>query len=133
MGWLSSRSTQVSDRAVRKRPLGLIFDSPVFRNMRIMSHIMEICLSQMLRAYDTGWREALKKDGYAILPRVVDQDTVAQLIGAISSIETKTRALRRNQSIYGARNFLETLPIIQKLAHAVELRSIIGPGLPPKA
>jgi ectoine hydroxylase-related dioxygenase (phytanoyl-CoA dioxygenase family) len=77
--------------------------------------------------------ESIERDGFAILPAVVESVQVAWLIAATSVLSTEHEGaiLRRDGDVYGVRDLLTRLPEIRNLAGSSGVlnivRSIIGP------
>lgn len=78
---------------------------------------------------------ALARDGFAIVPGVLDPETVERLRAAISPLGAiaAPAALRRRQSLYGARDLLRLVPEVRELARSAEVRRLVEPVLGPAA
>jgi ectoine hydroxylase-related dioxygenase (phytanoyl-CoA dioxygenase family) len=74
--------------------------------------------------YARHFREA----GFAIAPRVLDQDTVARLQTAIEAIPAGEE-VRRKRSVYGVRNLLEVSAGVRELAGSAEVFQFVSPLL----
>ncbi len=75
----------------------------------------------------------LQENGFAIIPRVVDQPTVAALLNAVASVGLTDAVKQRAGRAYGIRRLLELVPCTQELADSSMLRALIEPVLGKKA
>lgn len=76
--------------------------------------------------------ESLERDGFAIVPNVVEAGTVAALISALDDANDD-RGIRRRESVYAIRNLLQVVPEIAALADSPALQSLVAPILGPDA
>ena len=74
--------------------------------------------------------EALERDGFAVVPQVLDASTVAALIAAVSRAGEGTGSQRRG-SVYALRNLLEDIPEVAALADSAAVRALVSPVLGP--
>ena len=77
--------------------------------------------------------ESIERDGYAILPAVVEAEEVERLIEATSilSVGSVEGVLRREGEVYGVRNLFSRVPEVGRVAESARVleivRAIIGP------
>ena len=80
----------------------------------------------------TGLAEALPREGYAIVPKVVAPEVIADLIRAFDAAGPLGAVLRRAEAVYGMRDLLRAIPEVRRLAGSPTLlglaRSVLGPG-----
>jgi len=74
--------------------------------------------------------EALERDGFAVVPDVLDVPTVTALIAAVGDAGEGTGSRRRG-SVYALRNLLEDVPAVAALADVPEVRSLVAAVLGP--
>ena len=74
--------------------------------------------------------EALKRDGLAVVPEVLNASTVAALIAAVSGAGDGSGSQRRG-SVYALRNLMEDVPEVAALADSAVVRALIAPILGP--
>lgn len=78
-----------------------------------------------------AWARLVERDGFAIVPEVVEPGVVAELIAAIDAIPPDVPALERGGSVYALRHVLRALPATRRLAASAPLmelaRSVLGP------
>ena len=74
--------------------------------------------------------EDLERDGFAVIPGVLDTHTVAALIAAVSKTGDGAGSQRRG-SVYALRNLLEDVPEVAELADAPAVRALVTPILGP--
>ena len=79
----------------------------------------------------TSWIMRFEEDGYAVLPSMVDAETVAGLIAALD--EADGEGVRRRESIYAVRNLLEDVPAVRDLARSPAVRALVQSVLGPDA
>lgn len=76
--------------------------------------------------------DALDRDGFAVVPEVVDLATVDALVDAINLAGPLDSVLRREQDVYGMRDLLRAIPEVRRLAGSSALldlvESVLGPG-----
>lgn len=72
----------------------------------------------------------LNRDGFAITPNVIDAETVAGLITALSEVTTGA-GVRRRENVYAVRNLLEAAPDVAALAESPAVRALVEPLLGP--
>jgi len=72
----------------------------------------------------------IERDGFAVVPDVLDAQTVAALIDAVGGAGDRAGSQRRG-SVYAPRNLLEDVPVVAALADAPKVRSLIAPILGP--
>lgn len=83
--------------------------------------------------------DRLDRDGFAIVPDVLDADAVESLILAVDRAQAAAdqaadpASLRRGQSAYGLRDLLGRVPEVRRLAGSPAIRSLIEPILGPDA
>lgn len=69
-----------------------------------------------------------ERDGFAVVPDVLDAQTVAALIDAVGKAEGGAGSQRRG-SVYALRNLLEDVPAVAALADAPAVRALVAPTL----
>ena len=74
---------------------------------------------------------ALDRDGYAIVPDVIDPPTVDALRAAVAQL-TAGEAVRRRSGTYGIRHLLALIPEVARLAASAPLRKLIEAVLGPE-
>jgi len=74
--------------------------------------------------------DVLERDGFAVVPDVLDTQTVAALIDAVSKTGNGAGSQRRG-SVYALRNLLEDVPDVAELADAPAVRALVTPILGP--
>lgn len=74
--------------------------------------------------------ENLERDGFAIVPEVLDALTVAALIAAVGGAGAGAGSRRRG-SVYALRNLLEDVPAVTELADSPQVRALVVPALGP--
>jgi ectoine hydroxylase-related dioxygenase (phytanoyl-CoA dioxygenase family) len=76
--------------------------------------------------------EAMLRDGFAVVPGVVDALTVDALVRAIDRAGPMDAVLRREEDVYGMRDLLRAIPEVRRLAGAQILldlvEAVLGPG-----
>jgi hypothetical protein len=76
--------------------------------------------------------EVVLRDGFALVPDVVDCATVDALVEAISQAGPLDAVLRREADVYGMRDLLRAIPEVRRLAGSPGLidlvESVLGPG-----
>lgn len=77
--------------------------------------------------------ENFERDGFAIVPGVIDPDAVAGLIAALSALVPGGSALGRGGRVYASRNLLADAPAVRALAGSVGVRGLVEPVLGPNA
>ena len=78
-----------------------------------------------------GLVEGLTCDGYAIVPAVLDDDSVDRVIAALDAAQGA--GVRRRGSVYAIRNLPEAVPAVGALAHSAAVRVLVEPILGPGA
>lgn len=80
---------------------------------------------------DGDYVAQIRQAGFAVIARVVDDQTVDRLRRAVEALGEREEVLRRG-SIYGVRNLLEVLPEAAEIAADPVLRrlaeAVLGPG-----
>jgi Phytanoyl-CoA dioxygenase (PhyH) len=76
--------------------------------------------------------EAVSRDGFAVVPEVVDLETIDALVMAIDNAGPLDTMLRREGDVFGMRDLLRAIPEVRKLAGSPALldlvESVLGPG-----
>ena len=80
-----------------------------------------------------GWDEQVEREGFAVVPEVVDADMVTFLIAALGAAPDDAGVGRRRGSVYAIRNLLQVVPAVGALAHSPSLRRLVEPLLGPGA
>ena len=60
--------------------------------------------------------EKFQKNGFAVIEKSIDRETVAFLSEAVSSLNTLTSVKNKNDSVYGVRNLLNISPEIKEFS-----------------
>ena len=66
--------------------------------------------------------------GFAVVPGVLDRDTVESLLAELSHVERCSSASKQEQ-VYAIRNLLEVVPAIRELAGSERVRCLVEPVL----
>jgi ectoine hydroxylase-related dioxygenase (phytanoyl-CoA dioxygenase family) len=77
--------------------------------------------------------EALERQGFAILPGVLDKDALDVLRNALSQAPQDKLSLTQNGGVFAIRNLLNALPEILDLANNPSIRACVEPVLGPNA
>ncbi|MBV9109700.1 MAG: phytanoyl-CoA dioxygenase family protein [Gemmatimonadetes bacterium] len=72
-----------------------------------------------------------EEDGYAVMPSMVDAETIAGLIAALEAADGE--GVRRRESVYAVRNLLEEVPAVRDLARSPIVRALVQAVLGPDA
>jgi hypothetical protein len=80
-------------------------------------------------ANGADWVSSLERSGFAIIPRVLKPDHVAELIRAIERTPLTVSARKRNRSTYAIRNLLQDSPAVRRISGNTVIRSLIEPVL----
>ncbi len=76
--------------------------------------------------------DAVSRDGFAVVPDVVDVTTIDSLMAAIEDAGPLDAVLRRDEEVYGMRDLLRAIPEVRRLAGSPALldlvESVLGPG-----
>jgi ectoine hydroxylase-related dioxygenase (phytanoyl-CoA dioxygenase family) len=76
--------------------------------------------------------DSLLRDGFAVVPDVVDLAVVDGLVQAIERAGPLDAVLRRDEEVYGMRDLLRAIPEVRLLAGSPQLldlvESVLGPG-----
>jgi ectoine hydroxylase-related dioxygenase (phytanoyl-CoA dioxygenase family) len=72
-----------------------------------------------------GYNEAVKGDGYAIIPDCIDDHTINSILAELEDVSTSDAVNHRAGRAFGIRNLLNVLPSARTLANSVNLRSLI--------
>lgn len=81
-----------------------------------------------------NWRASIERDGYAIVPHVIDAEQVARWIDATSALAENSGSgvLHREGEVYGVRDLLTRVPEVRRVAESTQVMEIvsavIGPG-----
>src|SRR5262245_33565651 len=81
----------------------------------------------------TDLAEALRRDGFAVIPDVVGPARIDELIAALGEAEDEGATLRRGGSVYGMRDLSGRVPEVRRLAGSTEIRALVEPVLGPGA
>ena len=77
---------------------------------------------------NTASPETIKRDGFSIVPQVLDAEQVSALIAAVEGI-SEGQGVRRRENVYAVRNLLESLPEVAALAESPAIRALVTPML----
>jgi len=72
-------------------------------------------------------------EGFAIIPRVISNTAVNEILNALDKIRLGGAARIRRGSVYAIRDLLNEVPFLRTLTQLVNLRALIEPILGPKA
>lgn len=70
----------------------------------------------------------LEEHGFAIVPDVIDEATIADLLQELQRVEPR-KSSHADQGMYALRNLFHTIPSIRKLAMSRQLRTLVEPFL----
>lgn len=71
----------------------------------------------------------LKENGFAIIPKVIDEATVAALLNALATVRLNDAVKQRAGRAFGIRRLLELVPTVRALAESAALRTLVEPVL----
>ncbi|MEW4569736.1 phytanoyl-CoA dioxygenase family protein [Tautonia sp. JC769] len=83
--------------------------------------------------------DQVQRDGFAVVPRVLDADEIESLILAVDRARAAAdqaadpASLRRGQSTFGLRDLLGRVPEVRRLAGSPPIRELVEPILGPAA
>ncbi len=77
-------------------------------------------------------REHLDRDGFAVVPNVIDREKVSTLLHALSVPDDES-AVRRRSGVYAIRNLLNLVPAVAELSTSPEVIGIAREALGPDA
>ena len=76
--------------------------------------------------------EAVRSEGFAVVPDLIDLPTVAILAEAVDRAERGNSSLLREDAVYGMRNLLRSIPEVRALARSAvildQVELVLGPG-----
>ena len=79
-----------------------------------------------------NFSDAVDRDGFAVVPEVIDDATIESLVDAIDHAGPLDAVLRRDEEVYGMRDLLRAIPEVRQLAGSWGLldlvESVLGPG-----
>lgn len=76
-------------------------------------------------AVSGNWLSNLERDGFAVIPDVVGESKVAELIHAMETARADIPAMQRcGRSSYAMRNLLESVPAVRALARSRNVQAI---------
>jgi ectoine hydroxylase-related dioxygenase (phytanoyl-CoA dioxygenase family) len=78
-------------------------------------------------------KNKLERDGFAIVPGLIDSATIKELIRALELTEGGESLRKRESSTYAIRNLLTTVTAVKELAQSAPVRSVIEEVLGPDA
>jgi hypothetical protein len=82
----------------------------------------------------TDWRSGFERDGFALIPNVLDEAQISELIQAIKEAGGIISSARlRKGETYAMRNVLESLPAARDLADSPDIRRVVQEALGPGA
>ena len=82
----------------------------------------------MSRAATGGVAEKVARDGFAVVPCVLDGRALASLEKSLDDVGSGEGVLRRG-GVYAIRNLLEVLPAARELARSAPVRALVEPVL----
>lgn len=65
-----------------------------------------------------------ERNGFGILEKVLDAETVLLLINEVSKLESSNSVRRKNETVYGVRNLLDLSPSIKDFSQSESVRKI---------
>lgn len=71
--------------------------------------------------------QQIEQDGYAIVPPVVNEQSVTEILKDVEDAAHNEKILTRGQSIFGIRNLLDVVPTLKTVAESETLRTLIDP------
>ncbi|MFN8002988.1 MAG: phytanoyl-CoA dioxygenase family protein [Acidobacteriota bacterium] len=74
-----------------------------------------------------AFAEKLASDGFAIIPRLLDDAKINFLLAQLDQVCSAQGAKQRGNSYFGIRDLLNAVPAIRDLANSLEVRSVIEP------
>lgn len=77
--------------------------------------------------------EGFERDGFTIVPGVIDRRTVLDLIDALAALVPGGSALERGGRVYASRNLLTDSPRVRDLSTSPGIRALVEPVLGPNA
>jgi len=77
--------------------------------------------------------EGFERDGFTIVPGVVDRLAVGELLDALSALVPGGAALGRGGRVYASRDLLGASPRVRALAASAATRTLVEPVLGPNA
>jgi ectoine hydroxylase-related dioxygenase (phytanoyl-CoA dioxygenase family) len=72
-----------------------------------------------------GVAGAVERDGFAIVPDVIDEREIARLLSALERAEHSAGARQQRGSVYAVRNLLEAVPEVGEVFEASRVRSLM--------
>jgi ectoine hydroxylase-related dioxygenase (phytanoyl-CoA dioxygenase family) len=81
-------------------------------------------------APSAGLRERVRRDGFAVVPRALDEGALASFEKCLEAVAEGEGVLRRG-GVYAIRNLLEVLPAARELARSSAVRALVEPVLGP--
>jgi hypothetical protein len=75
------------------------------------------------------WPGTLQRDGYAIVPSVIDDRRIALLLSALQDLEKGPGVRTKRAKTYAVRNLMENVPEVRRLALSPEIRTSVVPVL----
>jgi hypothetical protein len=77
----------------------------------------------------TNYVHAIERDGFTVVPNVLDFEAVSLLIEHLTKIPIDRAVSRRGGTAYGIRNLLNLVPFTREIANSPALRLLIEPNL----
>lgn len=71
--------------------------------------------------------EQFERDGFAIIPDLIDEQAVAHIIATVESAARGDAVLTRGDAAFGIRKLLDVVPALRELAEGENLRSAVDP------
>jgi len=76
--------------------------------------------------------EAVRIEGFAVVPDLIDASTASELAEAVERSQVSNGTIRRDDTVYGMRDLLRSVPEVRELAGSDALldqvETILGPG-----
>lgn len=80
-----------------------------------------------------SWQEDFKKNGFAVVPNVLDAAQIEVLSNALSQVHLDESIKQRAGRAFGIRRLLEVVLAVRALAESAQLQSLIAPLLGNRA
>ncbi len=81
---------------------------------------------------ETDYTEAIRRDGFAVVPAVATNDEIDMLLPAVAAVDHEG-AIERRGSLHAVRNLLEAVPEVRTLTRSAAVRALVEPVLGPGA
>lgn len=82
-----------------------------------------------LLAMATNYVEEVARDGFAIVPQLLDSETISNILEALANVKIGNGESQRAGKFFGLRNLLNVVPFTRDLANDSVCRSLVAPIL----